>query len=81
VLSTLDDPTLIAWTIALEGDGFLLKTDSNEVIVAAINALSSGNEIWTKELIGRVAFQLEEMEKRDSSGNWMYCSAERCGKN
>ena len=72
VLSTLDEPTLIARTIALEGDGFLLKTASKEIIVAAINALSSGNEIWTKELIGRVAFQLEEMEKRDSSGNWMY---------
>lgn len=54
MLSTYDNPTYVARSVALGACGYLLKTVSKEVLVNAIREGASGNSIWTREELRRV---------------------------
>jgi DNA-binding NarL/FixJ family response regulator len=54
MLSTYDNPTYIARAVALGASGYLLKSAGGEKIVAAIRAVATGENIWTREELRRV---------------------------
>jgi DNA-binding NarL/FixJ family response regulator len=54
MLSTYDNPTYVARSVALGACGYLLKTVGRDILLNAIREGSSGNSIWTREELRRV---------------------------
>lgn len=54
MLSTFDNPTYIARSVALGASGFLLKGCSREELLAAIRMASNGESAWTRDELRRV---------------------------
>ncbi len=61
VFSAYDNPTYIARAVALGANGFLLKSDSLEKIIDAIQRTSKGETIWSREELRRVTGSLATM--------------------
>jgi DNA-binding NarL/FixJ family response regulator len=61
IFSSYDNPTYIARAVALGANGFLLKTDSREKIIDAIQRTSKGESIWSREELRRVTGSLATM--------------------
>jgi len=54
MLSTFDNPTYIARSVALGASGYVLKGCSKEELVAAIRTAASGESAWTRDELRRV---------------------------
>jgi DNA-binding NarL/FixJ family response regulator len=54
IFSAYDNPTYAARAVALGANGYLLKTDSVERIVDAIQRTSKGENIWSRDELRRV---------------------------
>jgi DNA-binding NarL/FixJ family response regulator len=54
MLSTFDNPTYIARSVALGASGYLLKGCSREQLLAAIRTAASGESAWTRDELRRV---------------------------
>ncbi len=54
MLSTYDNPTYIARSVALGAHGFLLKGVSREELIDAIQRVAKGEMIWRREELRRV---------------------------
>jgi DNA-binding NarL/FixJ family response regulator len=54
MLSTFDNPTYIARSVALGANGFLLKGCSREELLAAIRTAAKGESAWTRDELRRV---------------------------
>ncbi len=54
MLSTYDNPTYIARSVALGACGYLLKTAGREELLNAIREGAAGKSIWTREELRRV---------------------------
>lgn len=54
MLSTFDNPTYIARSVALGAAGYLLKGCSREELLAAIRVSASGESAWTRDELRRV---------------------------
>ena len=61
IFSAYDNPTYVARAVALGAYGFLLKTDSREKIIDAIQRTSKGESIWSREELRRVTGSLATM--------------------
>jgi DNA-binding NarL/FixJ family response regulator len=53
-----DNPTHIARAVALGAQGYLSKTATSKEILAAVKAVSNGEELWTRELLRQVSGSL-----------------------
>ncbi len=54
MLSTYDNPTYVAKSVALGASGYVLKTAERGVIVAAIIKAAQGGSIWTRDELRRL---------------------------
>ncbi|MHB8897986.1 MAG: response regulator [Thermoguttaceae bacterium] len=54
MLSTFDNPTYIARSVALGANGYLLKGCSREQLLAAIRLAATGESAWTRDELRRV---------------------------
>ena len=54
MLSTFDNPTYIARSVALGASGYLLKGCTREQLVKAIHTAASGESAWTRDELRRV---------------------------
>lgn len=54
MLSTFDNPTYIARSVALGASGYLLKGCSREELVTALRAAATGESVWTRDELRRV---------------------------
>ncbi|RMG01366.1 MAG: DNA-binding response regulator [Planctomycetota bacterium] len=54
MLSTFDNPTYIARSVALGANGYLLKGCSREELVDAIRRVAAGENVWTRDELRRV---------------------------
>lgn len=54
MLSTFDNPTYVARSVALGANGYLLKSCSRDELVNAIRAAANGENVWTREELRRV---------------------------
>jgi DNA-binding NarL/FixJ family response regulator len=54
MLSTFDNPTYIARSVALGASGYLLKNCSREKLLNAIRISASGESAWTRDELRRV---------------------------
>lgn len=54
MLSTFDNPTYIARSVALGASGYLLKGASREDLVKAIHTAAAGESAWTRDELRRV---------------------------
>ncbi len=54
MLSTYDNPTYVARSVALGACGYVLKTAEREKILDAIRRGSQGESVWTREELRRV---------------------------
>ena len=54
MLSTFDNPTYIARSVALGASGFLLKGCTREELIAAIRTAAAGESAWTRDELRRV---------------------------
>tara|TARA_B100000945_G_scaffold307882_1_gene296851 strand:- start:1644 stop:2261 length:618 start_codon:yes stop_codon:yes gene_type:complete len=54
MLSTFDNPTYVARSVALGASGYLLKNSSRDAILDAIRKVASGENAWTREELRRV---------------------------
>ena len=54
MLSTYDNPTYVARAVALDAAGYLLKSASQDVILAAIRKAAKGENAWTRDELRRV---------------------------
>ncbi len=54
MLSTFDNPTYVARSVALGANGYLLKSCSRDELVRAIRAAANGENVWTREELRRV---------------------------
>ena len=54
MLSTYDNPTYVARSVALGACGYLLKTVGKEALLNAVREGAAGNAIWTREELRRV---------------------------
>ena len=54
MLSTFDNPTYIARSVALGASGYLIKSCSRDELVQAIRAAASGESAWTRDELRRV---------------------------
>lgn len=54
MLSTFDNPTYIARSVALGASGYLLKGASREDLLKAIRIAASGESAWTRDELRRV---------------------------
>lgn len=54
VLSTYDNPTYVARSVALGASGYLLKSVPAETIVDSIRKIAAGENIWTRDELRRV---------------------------
>ena len=54
LFSTYDNPTYVARAVALGASGYVLKCDSRERLVEAIQMAARGESAWTREELRRV---------------------------
>jgi DNA-binding NarL/FixJ family response regulator len=54
ILSTFDNPTYIARSVALGASGYLLKSCTREELLKAIRIAASGESAWTRDELRRV---------------------------
>lgn len=54
ILSTFDNPTYIARSVALGASGYLLKSCTREELLTAIRAAAAGETVWTRDELRRV---------------------------
>lgn len=54
MLSTFDNPTYIARSVALGASGFLLKGCSREELLGAVRTAAAGESAWTRDELRRV---------------------------
>jgi DNA-binding NarL/FixJ family response regulator len=54
MLSTFDNPTYIARSVALGANGYVLKSCTKEALVAAIRTAARGESAWTRDELRRV---------------------------
>lgn len=54
MLSTFDNPTYVARSVALGANGYLLKSCSREELINAIRTAADGENVWTREELRRV---------------------------
>lgn len=54
MLSTFDNPTYIARSVALGASGYLLKGCTRDALLAAIRTAASGESAWTRDELRRV---------------------------
>lgn len=54
LFSTYDNPTYVARAVALGASGYVLKSDTRERLVDAIQKASRGESAWTREELRRV---------------------------
>lgn len=54
MLSSYENPTYVARSVALGASGYLLKTASREKILDAIRAVARGESVWSREELRRV---------------------------
>ena len=54
MLSTFDNPTYIARSVALGASGYLLKSCAREQLLAALRAAAAGETVWTRDELRRV---------------------------
>ena len=54
MLSTFDNPTYVARSVALGASGYLLKNSSRDTILDAIRKVPAGENAWTREELRRV---------------------------
>lgn len=54
MLSTYDNPTYIARSVALGACGYILKTAGRDKLLSAIRAGASGQNVWTRDELRRV---------------------------
>jgi len=54
MLSTYDNPTYVARSVALGANGYLLKGSSRDELVKAIHTAAAGESAWTREELRRV---------------------------
>jgi DNA-binding NarL/FixJ family response regulator len=54
MLSTFDNPTYIARSVALGASGYLLKGCTREELLTAIRAAAAGESVWTRDELRRV---------------------------
>jgi DNA-binding NarL/FixJ family response regulator len=54
MLSTFDNPTYIARSVALGASGYLLKGCSREELIKAIKSAAAGESAWTRDELRRV---------------------------
>lgn len=61
IFSSYDNPTYIARAVALGANGFLLKSDTQDKILDAVQRASKGENIWSREELRRVTGSLATM--------------------
>ena len=54
MLSTFDNPTYIARSVALGASGYLLKGCTREELLTALRAAAAGESVWTRDELRRV---------------------------
>jgi DNA-binding NarL/FixJ family response regulator len=54
MLSTYDNPTYVARSVALGAAGYLLKDEDGKKIVEAVRKAATGDTLWTREELRRV---------------------------
>jgi DNA-binding NarL/FixJ family response regulator len=54
MLSTFDNPTYIARSVALGASGYLLKGCTRDQLIKAIHTAASGEGVWTRDELRRV---------------------------
>ncbi|NMC19477.1 MAG: response regulator transcription factor [Thermogutta sp.] len=54
MLSTFDNPTYVARSVALGANGYLLKSCSRDELLNAIRNAADGENVWTREELRRV---------------------------
>ncbi len=54
ILSTYDNPTYVARSVALGASGYVLKSSGREVLIEAIRKASRGESAWTRDELRRV---------------------------
>lgn len=54
MLSTFDNPTYIARSVALGASGYLLKSCSRDALIKAIHTAAAGESAWTRDELRRV---------------------------
>lgn len=54
MLSTYDNPTYVARSVALGASGFLLKSCSAETLIDSIRKIIAGENIWSRDELRRV---------------------------
>ena len=54
MLSTYDNPTYVARSVALGACGYLMKTANKEKLLSAIRSGAAGESVWTREELRRV---------------------------
>jgi DNA-binding NarL/FixJ family response regulator len=54
MLSTFDNPTYIARSVALGASGYLLKSCTRDQLLASIRAAATGETVWTRDELRRV---------------------------
>jgi DNA-binding NarL/FixJ family response regulator len=54
MLSTFDNPTYIARSVALGASGYMLKGCTRDELIAAIRAAAAGESAWTRDELRRV---------------------------
>ena len=65
VISAYENPTLVAKAVAYGANGFLLKSDPISRIVESIRRAASGESLWTKEEMRKIAGGLSGLQKSD----------------
>jgi DNA-binding NarL/FixJ family response regulator len=54
ILSTFDNPTYVARSVALGANGYLLKGCTRDALIAGIVSAAAGESAWTREELRRV---------------------------
>jgi DNA-binding NarL/FixJ family response regulator len=54
ILSTYDNPTYVARSVALGASGYILKSSPREVLIEAIRKAAAGESAWTRDELRRV---------------------------
>jgi len=54
MFSAFDNPTYVARAVALGANGYLLKGESRDAVIAAIRKAAAGESLWTREELRRV---------------------------
>ena len=54
MFSTFDNPTYVARAVALQAQGYMLKTRSRDDLLEAIRKVAAGKDAWTRDELRRV---------------------------